>query len=140
MIVDNGIVGKKPHRPLHRFDGLLEAAKSVEHPGKAVDDITRFRITLRGAFDHLKGLIEALAPLHQRIAQVVENLRLFRVQNERLAVITLRFGILAEGSVTVSARVEDEPKPWLCRIDKIERGAVAVDGLRAGPTAPPHIA
>ena len=58
------------------LDRTVEFSKPVEDPAKAVDDIAIVRTLLHSLADHRLCFVQLLAQLDQRIAEIVQNIRL----------------------------------------------------------------
>ena len=140
MIVDDRIARLQLDRLFELVDRLLIVTQPVRRPAQAVDDIAVVRPELDRLLDHRLGGVEIAPLLDPRIAEIVENQRLIRLQLERAQKVGLgprpRAGAL-EGD---AAHVEEPPVAVPDGRDAPDRGVIGACGLLVALADPERVA
>ena len=99
-------------------------------PAQAVDDIAVLRTQRDRAAQHLEGFVEVHVLVDPRIAEIIQNQRLFWIKLQRLLEIGFRRRPVLRALVGDPAIVIERPERLLRPLGKRERLRIGVD--RAG--------
>ncbi|MNI07975.1 hypothetical protein D3C73_609970 [compost metagenome] len=109
MVVDRGIAGAQLDRFLKLRHRIVEPAEAIVSPAERIDDIAVIGARIDGRLDHLQAFVQVEVHVDQRIAEIVQNLCLFRVQFQCLAEIGFGFRPFLQALIGNAALEEHRP-------------------------------
>src|SRR3954470_22403815 len=89
MVVDRRVLRHQLDRLFELFDRRLVVAHPEMRPAQAIDDVAVIGTQLDRLVDHLHALIQVLAAVDPRIAEIIEHHRLIWFELQRLLQIGL---------------------------------------------------
>ena len=113
----------------HMAHGLVIAAKAIERPAKAVDDIAAVWPCLDRAFNHIKRFGQVLLFFDQRIAHIVQHAGMIGVQFQGAAEIGLGLGPIVQPLITDPTGMQDKPLRPVFGIVQRKRAVIGGYGI-----------
>src|SRR6056297_1604323 len=129
VIVDHRIDRHQFGSAFHVLNRFLITSEAIQNPSQTIDDVTAVGLCRDGALDHIQRLVQLDLLFDQRVPEVIQNLRLARIQLQCSAEIG--FGLFPDTHPFIAdgARVVNEPLIRLTLGVKVQRAIIGGNRL-----------